>query len=139
MARGGDIVDSPVLLPLVTATSFTATGNATVSGMATGPNTATYTVTWSGSDAGVAARLEWFEGGTPLQSLTRTGPWSETITVNITSTGPIEMVDVLGSTVAVSLPAAVPALGTPGAVTPPAVDRCGAEREAGTLGPTLRA
>jgi len=88
----------------------------TVSGTATGPNTATYTVTWSGSDAGVAARLEWFEGGIPLNSLTRTGPWSETIMVNITSVGAIETVDVLGSAVAVSLPAAVPALGTPATI-----------------------
>jgi len=114
MARGGDIVDSPVLLPLVTASSSAATGSATVSGTATGPNAASYTVTWSGSDAGVAARIEWFEAGVLINSVTRTGPWSETTTMNITSTGPIEDVDVIGHMVAVSLPAAVPAVRLPG-------------------------
>ena len=115
MARGGDIVDSPVLLPLVTAI-LRCDRERDGLRYSNGPQHGDLHRHLVRLGRRSAARLEWFEGGILLNSLTRTGPWSETIMVNITSVGAIETVEVLGSTVAVSLPAAVPARGTPATI-----------------------
>src|SRR5712692_5016214 len=103
-ALGGDIVDDPDLLSLVTPTSSDAEGALSVSGTVLDPFSAEFTISWAGSDAGVAAYLAWYEGDTLLDERLQIGPWSETITVLITSTGPIEDVELRPSGATVSLP-----------------------------------
>lgn len=103
-ALGGDVVDDPDLLSLVTPTSSDAEGVLFVSGTVLDPFTAEFTISWAGSDAGVATYLAWYEGDTLLDERLQIGPWAETITVLITSTGPIEDVELRPSGAAVSLP-----------------------------------
>ena len=57
---GGDITDQADLLPLVTPTSYISSGSLDIIGEETSPGVALFTGSWSGSDPGVAARLEWF-------------------------------------------------------------------------------
>jgi hypothetical protein len=59
---GGDVVDDPSLLSLVRRVSYEASGATDVSGEVISPNSALFTIQWSGSDAGVATRLSWYEG-----------------------------------------------------------------------------
>ena len=108
VSMGGDTVDDHSLLPFVTPTSTLASGTVSVIGDPTSSSSALFTISWSGSDPGVAAHLAWYEGTTLLYELLRVGPWSETIGVSITSTGPIEDVVLRASGAAVSL-VAVPA------------------------------
>jgi hypothetical protein len=102
-AIGGDTVDWHSMLPYVTRVAPTATGTLDVTSLITGPNTATFTVIWSGSNAGVAMHLGWFEGTTLLHEELRVGPWSETLTIPITSVGDIQAVKFESSGAAVTL------------------------------------
>jgi hypothetical protein len=101
-SAGGDTVDDHSLLGLVTPTSPLASGSLTISGSVTSSTTADFTISWSGSDAGVAAHLAWYEGGTLLSDELRVGAWSEMFSKTITSTGPIEDVVLIATGVAVS-------------------------------------
>lgn len=104
-AGGGDTVDDHSLLPLVTPSSALATGSLVVAATTTGPTSADFFVTWSGSDPGVASHLAWYEGPSLLHSELRVGPWSDVgYLVSITSAGPIEDVELRGSGIAVTLP-----------------------------------
>ena len=104
VAGGGDTVGGHDLYPLVTPTSLVADGDLDVAASILSSTSAMFTITWHGSDPGVAAHLEWYEGGTLLADKLRIGPWSETIFVAITSIGPIEDVEMVASGVATSLP-----------------------------------
>src|SRR5262245_55784357 len=114
-AAGGDTVDWHSLLPLVSPSSVDASGSLSIMSTITGPNSATYVVTWSGSDAGVAQEITWFDGpigSAVLHEEVRIGPWSETITIPIVSTVPIAEVTVGASGAAVTMP--IPAPGAAG-------------------------
>jgi hypothetical protein len=106
-AVGGDTVDWHSMLPFVTPTTPDAQGFLNITAMVTSPNSATFTVVWSGSDAGVAMHIGWFENINGAEVLLheegpRVGPWSETLIISIVSTGQIGMVEVESSGAAVS-------------------------------------
>jgi hypothetical protein len=105
-AAQGDTVDWHSLLQSVTAAAPVATGTMTMFGTITGPNSATFTVTWSASDPGVAFHIGWFEGATELfETPVMIGPFSRTDTYTITSNGPIQEVMMESSGAAKSIPA----------------------------------
>lgn len=117
VSMGGDTVDDHSLLPLVTPTSTLASGSVSVIGNPVSSSSASFLISWSGSDPGVAAHLAWYEGSTLLYELLRVGPWSETISVSITSSESIEDIVLRASGAAVSLtsvpvPAAIWLLGS---------------------------
>jgi len=115
---------------VVTPTSPLATGSLIVTTSALTATSATYVVSWSGSDAGVAQRLRWYEydlgippgfvgdntalpswatASTLLEEEFRAGAWSETISVSITA-GDMMNVLLVVNAVAASIP-------EPGALT----------------------
>jgi hypothetical protein len=107
-AAAGDTVDWHSMLPFVTPSSPVAVGFLDVSAVVLNPSTANFTVTWSGSDPGVAMHLGWFDPATTPPTLLhqemRIGPWSETIVITIVSSpGNILNVDFESSGAAVSL------------------------------------
>lgn len=101
-AAGGDSVDAPDLLSLVTPTSYVAYGDINISAEILGEHSAEFTIQWSGSDLGVAAWLGWYEGDNMLNEVTRVGPWSETLVIEIESTDSINDVVLKGAGVALS-------------------------------------
>ena len=103
VAGGGDIVDDSGLYPLVTPTSVVATVSADVTATILSSTTAEFDIHWFGSDEGTAAELSWYEGSTLLLDLFRVGPWDETISVTITSSGPIEDVELRSKVIATSV------------------------------------
>jgi len=115
-AAGGDSVDAPDLLNLVTPTSYVAYGDLNISAKILSGQSAEFTIQWSGSDPGVAAWLGWYEGENMLNEVTQVGPWSETLVVAIDSIGSIEDVVLKGAGIALSKAVPEPAtLGLVGA------------------------
>ncbi len=94
------------LMELATPTSYEASTTLSVSAKILSPTQALFTVTWMGSDQGVAQRLRWYDYNGPVPAITtgdnteipgwtqfstlldeklRVGPWSESIQVPITA------------------------------------------------------
>jgi hypothetical protein len=87
----GDNADTPSLLPLVTPVSLYASGSVDISATMPDQTHVTFSVTWSGSDAGVAINLTWLDTSvsitnpTVLHQVTKVGPWSESFTLPFSS------------------------------------------------------
>jgi hypothetical protein len=108
-AAGGDTTDWHSMLGYVVASAEDSSGTMDITGTITSPTTAIFTVTWSATDPGTAMHIGWFEGATELlDSPIMIGPFSETDTFSVTSTGPIDAVMVETSMASTSL---VPAPG----------------------------
>jgi hypothetical protein len=103
-AASGDSVDWHSMLPHVTPSSADATGTCDVVGAINFiPGSATFTITWSASDPGVAMHIGWFENGNELfETPIMVGPFSRVDVFTISTTGPIELLDMEISGAAVS-------------------------------------
>lgn len=89
-AVGGDTISDVDLYPLVTPTSYIATITLAVSASITAPDTALFTVSWTGSDPGTAQRLRWYSDDSLTVLLAeelRVGPFGETFDKSVTNTG----------------------------------------------------
>ena len=121
-AAGGDVVMLPpsdILYAMVTPTLFLSAVDVDVFATLLPGSSATFAITWSGSDPGTAASLEWYDvsGATPtlLGSELRIGAWSESITRSFAlPLGNPDFLELRGSAVATSItpePASVVLLG----------------------------
>lgn len=91
-AAGGDTVAWDHSLSLITPTSPVAMTSLSVDSMFTGPTSVDFLISWSGSDAGTAQHLQWFDATSPgspvlLDEEIRVGPWSETFVKTISMPG----------------------------------------------------
>lgn len=91
-AAGGDTVAWDHSLDVITPTSPVASTNLVVDSVMISPTTVNFVISWSGTDAGTAQHLQWFDVTSPgspilLGDEFRVGPWSETFTRTITMPG----------------------------------------------------
>jgi MYXO-CTERM domain-containing protein len=114
-AATGDTIDWHSMLPFITPVSDDSSGAMDIVGAITSPTSATFTITWSATDAGTAMHVGWFEGGAELfETPIMVGPFSSTDVYTITSSGPIDLVMLetsMASTSTVPAPGALALLG----------------------------
>jgi hypothetical protein len=109
-AASGDTIDWHSMLPFITPVSDDSSGSMEILGDITSPTTATFSNTWSATDAGTAMHVGWFEGGTELfETPIMIGPFGlRTDVFSITSTGPIDLVMLETSMASTSSPVPTP-------------------------------
>jgi hypothetical protein len=105
-AANGDTIDWHSMLPHVTPADIDSSGMMDIVGEINfGPGSATFTVTWSATDAGTAMHIGWFEGGVEIfETPIMTGPFSRVDTFTITSNN-IDLVMLETSMASTSIPA----------------------------------